>query len=313
MVALCRASQIPARLVTGFEIETGAGVRPDVWVEVLLNNRWEPYDPENNFAGELPAGVVPVRCGELDIVRGSGVADLRASFSMARLAPAPRGLGAEDRSLVDILDLTRLPLEMHEVMALVLLLPLGALVTSFFRTIIGIRTFGTFTPTLLALAFVYADWRGGLVIFAAVLLMGLASRRLLEWLKLLLIPRLSIVLTLVVLVMVFGVSLLHYFFAVPSAQAVLLPMVIMTMTVERFYVTTEEDGVRFAVLLLAGTLLVAFCCYLTLRWETVGRWLMVYPEAHLFTIAVLMLMGRYTGYRLTELWRFRDLTGPGAP
>ena len=46
-------------------------------------------------------------------------------------------------------------------------MPLGALLTAVLRTIIGIRTFGTFTPTLLALAFVYNDWRTGLVVFVA--------------------------------------------------------------------------------------------------------------------------------------------------
>ena len=31
---------------------------------------------------------------------------------------------------------------------------------------------------------------------------------------------------------------------------------------------------------------------------------------HFFTIAVFIVLGRYAGYRLTELWRFRDLVGP---
>jgi hypothetical protein len=92
---------------------------------------------------------------------------------------------------------------------------------------------------------------------------------------------------------------------------VLLPMVILTMTVERFFLASEEDGVRFALQLLAGTLVVAFCCYMVLKWKTVGHLLLVYPELHLFTIAVLIVLGRYSGYRLTELWRFRDLAGPG--
>jgi hypothetical protein len=88
-------------------------------------------------------------------------------------------------------------------------------------------------------------------------------------------------------------------------------MVILTMTVERFYLTSEEDGPRFAVQLLATTLAVAFCCYVVLRWEEVGMVLLAYPELHFFTIALLALVGRYTGYRLTELWRFRDLIAPG--
>ena len=95
----------------------------------------------------------------------------------------------------------------------------------------------------------------------------------------------------------------------PGAQTVLLPMVILTMLVERFYVTTEEDSLHFAVQLLIGTLAMAFVVYALLGWKTVGETLLKYPELHCFTVVALILVGRYTGYRLTELWRFRDLSG----
>ena len=152
-------------------------------------------------------------------------------------------------------------------------------------------------------------------VFALVLSLGLVSRSFLDRLKLLMVPRLSVVLTLVVLCIIFCVSLLDYMHLTPGAQAVLLPMVILTMTIERFYLTSEEDSVPFALQLLAGTVAVAVCCYLVLRWAAAGRILFMFPEAHLFTIAVLILMGRYTGYRLTELWRFRDFKprGPSEP
>ena len=108
--------------------------------------------------------------------------------------------------------------------------------------------------------------------------------------------------------MVFSISLLDYFGCTPGAQTVLLPMVIMTMPVERFYVTTEEDSLHFAVQLLIGTLALAFVVYLCCAGR---RWAdrCFYPELHFFTIAVLILVGRYSGYRWTELWRFRDLAG----
>jgi len=136
---------------------------------------------------------------------------------------------------------------------------------------------------------------------------------MLDWLKLLLVPRLSVILTLVVLCIIFSVSVLDYYRLTPSVQAVLLPMVILTMTIERFYVTSEEDSFRFALQLMAGTVIVGFCCYLVLRWETVGHALLTHPEVHLFTVASLVLLGRYTGYRLSELLRFRDLSSPGRP
>ena len=39
----------------------------------------------------------------------------------------------------------------------------------------------------------------------------------------------------------------------------------------------------------------------------VGALVLTYPEIHFFTIAAFIFLGRYAGYRLTELWRFSDL------
>ena len=114
-------------------------------------------------------------------------------------------------------------------------------------------------------------------------------------------------LTLIILCVVFGVSLLNYLSSQRDIQAVLLPLVILTILIERFFVTCEEDGVSFAVQLVLGTVVVSAFCYLLLQSAAVGRLMLIYPEAHFFTIAAFILIGRYTGYRLTELWRFRDL------
>jgi transglutaminase-like putative cysteine protease len=311
LAALCRGAKVPARLVAGFVIREAAEARPQVWVEVLTNAHWEPFDPDNGYAGQLPLNFLPARHDGADLVRAPDVKGLNVEYSITSIPPPGGSLGSRGEQPINILDLTRLPLEMHEVVMLLLLMPLGALVTAVFRTLIGIPTFGTFTPVLLALSFVYADWRTGLVVFGVVIALGLVTRAYLDRLKLLMVPRLSVILTLVVMCIVFAVSLLNYLGWTPGDKAVLLPMVILTMTVERFYLSSEEDGARFALQLMAGTLVVGFCCYLVLRWDEVGRMLLAYPEVHLFTVAVLVLMGRYTGYRLSELWRFRDFgSGP---
>jgi hypothetical protein len=308
MVALCRAAKIPARIVTGFKLSEGDDVAPHYWIEAFTNHHWEPFDPVDGFEGELSAEYMPTRRDDLDIVQGTDVEGLHTTYATERIPPPPGVVPPGRQNPVDILDLWRLPLEMHEVLKLVLLIPLGALLTAIVRTIIGIRTFGTFTPTLLALSFVHTDWHVGLMVFAAVMVLGLTSRTFLDRLQLLLVPRLSTVLTLVVLIIVFGVSILEFYHRTPDARSVLLPMVILTMTIERFYVTSEEDSMRFAIQLMIATIAVAVCCYLVLRWDQVGEILLKYPELHLFTIAVLILMGRYTGYRLSELWRFRDFS-----
>ena len=312
MVTLCRALDIPARLVTGFIINEGADVQPYVWVEVFDKQEWNPFDPTNGWSYSLPANYLPVRRNADQIFNHNGnVTGLSAKYSITRMRPDPRILTDEIKRPSQILDLTRLPVPMHNVMSLLLLLPFGALITAFVRNVVGVQTFGTFAPALLAMSFIYADWKTGLAILLVVVTAGLFGRLFLERLRLLMVPRLSIILTLAILCVVFCVSAFDYIEIAPSAQAVLLPMVILTILIERFYVTVEEDGLMYAVQLAAGTVIVAMLCFAILAWEEVGQWVLKYPEVHFFTIAAFIVLGRYAGYRLTELWRFRDLVEPG--
>jgi hypothetical protein len=312
MTALCRSIRIPARMVTGFEIKQGADVKPHVWVEVYQGQSWIPFDPEHGYTFAMPMQFVPVRRGGSDVIdkRRSSVKVNREVYSIQYIKPPQSVLQTEVKHPKQILNLQRLPVPMHKIMKILLLLPFAALITSLVRNVIGISTFGTFSPALLAMSFIYADWETGLAILTVVMIAGLVSRTFLDRLRLLMVPRLSVMLTIVILCIVLGVSLLDYMEVTPGPDAVLLPMVILTMLIERFFVTTEEDGLVFTLQLAAGTLLVAALCYLVLAWERVGEFILIYPEFHFLTIAVFILIGRYAGYRLTELWRFRDLVGP---
>ena len=318
-VTLCRAVDIPARLVVGFELRQSGRAQPHVWAEVHRENHWVPFDPVHGFSRVMPKWFVPIRRGDEKVIRTKGAKNVVVHYSILRSATDPKVLQAEGRRLSHIFDLTRLPLNLHGTLSLMLLLPFGALVTAVFRNIVGLRTLGTFAPALLAMSFIYAAWGMALVILAVVVIVGLAGRAMLERLHLLMVPRLSIILTTIILCVVFAISLLNYFVPEQSAQTVLIPLVILTILIERFFVTSEEDSTRYAVQLVLGTVVVATFCYLLLRWDDVGQLVLIYPEIHFFTIALFILIGRYTGYRLTELWRFRDLVpeegvpGEGVP
>ena len=314
MVALCRAAGLPARLVVGFVLHRREAATPHVWVEVYTKKEqgWRPYDPERGYSGELPASHLPVRRGGVEIVRFENIDDTQVRFSVRQMQPFAAHLGGGRGGAVTILHLTRLPYGMQQTLAILLLLPLGALITSVFRNLIGIQTFGTFTPSLLALSFVYADWQTGIVVLVVVMTLGLLGRVLLERMKLLMVPRLSVILTLVVLLLAMAVSSLDYLRMMPSARAVLLPMVILTMMIERFHISAEEDSPWFALKLLTGTVVAALGCFVLLRWHALGRLALMFPEGQLIVAAVLIVIGRHTGYRLTELARFRDVVFPNS-
>jgi len=308
MVALCRLSKIPARVVAGFILENTQEAQVHYWVEAFSQKNWLSYDPENGYSAQLPIIFVPVTRDSINIVRGPDTLGYQSRYSIRRLLTTASFISSQESRLLNIVDLTRLPTSMQKILSLILLLPLAALITTIFRNIIGIQTFGTFTPSLIALSFIHADWRTGALVFFIVLSVGILARLLLNKLQLLMVARLSIVLILAVLCMVLAVSVLDYLNLTPSASAVLLPIVILTMMIERFNIIAEEDGLPNALKIFATTILVSVCCFLVMKVELVGRLALIFPEIQLFNVAILLLIGRYSGYRLSEIWRFRDIT-----
>ena len=307
MIALCRAAKYPARIVTGFIMEDSVDIQPHFWLEIFQRSCWRPYDPENRYAGELPAAFLPLRRDDEQLITMKSEMPIWTNYSLEHLTPGLTTMGVSERAWEYLMDLTRLPPSMQQILTLLLLLPLGALITAVFRNLIGMQTFGTFAPALIALSFIQADWRTGMVVFLIVTSIGVTARYILNVLKLLMVARLSIILTLVVFCMILCVSILDYLGLTPSASAVLLPTVILTVMIERFNIIAEEDSYREALKTFACTLVVAIVCLLILQVEPIGRILLTFPELLFFNITALLFIGRYSGYRLSELWRFRDL------
>jgi hypothetical protein len=114
------------------------------------------------------------------------------------------------------------------------------------------------------------------------------------------VPRLGIVFTLVALAMALVVSLLMRLDPSADGAVVLLPIVILTNTVDRFYAVADESGVRIALMRLAWTVTVALGALWILLQTHWGEWLTAYPEMHALTVAAMILLGKYRGQRLAE-------------
>lgn len=199
------------------------------------------------------------------------------------------------------------PAEQH-VVKFLLLLPVAALIVSVFRTVIGTFTYGTFGPALLGLAFLnFRALPWGLTIFVLTVLIGWLMRHLLDRYHLLLVPRSAILLTLVCGFLIFVIVVASHQQVAATQFIALFPLVILTHLVERFWTIEAEDGTAASIRTLIGTLVVATVVSLSLGFDAVGNWLLRYPETLGLVVAAQFLLGRYTGYRLTELYRFHEL------
>jgi hypothetical protein len=307
MIALCRIAKIPARLISGFILAEKPDAQPHFWIEAYMDNNWLPYDPENGYRHELPFNFVAVRRGGSEILRIEEGSRISQAYAITHIVNPHGFRGSAEQSFIEVFDLTRLPLSTQSSLIMLLLLPIGTFVTTFTRNILGIRAIGTFTPTLLALAAVYADWRTTITIFIIVVTIGFGGRALMPGLKLLKIPRLSVIFTLVTVSMTLTVSILEYFHFTPAGHVVLLPLVVLTTIVDRTYTAVDRDGKRIALKRLGCTIGVAIGCVWLFRWEFIGRLLLVHPELHFITLALLLLLGLYNARKLSDFSFFQFL------
>ncbi|MBF0254126.1 MAG: hypothetical protein HQL11_03245 [Candidatus Omnitrophica bacterium] len=203
-----------------------------------------------------------------------------------------------------------LPVRTHGFVHFLLLIPIGALVVAFARTVIGIPTYGTFAPILMAAAFREISVPTGLACLGIIIGAGLVLRLALDKLHILGIPRLSIILTAVV-----GMVLFLFVVSIRTGQEKALyftffPMIIMTWMIERFSIAQIEDGPVSALKAALGTAALSTALYFVFGIPELRHYLFTFPEILLVVVGLLLLLGRYTGYRLTELVRFGDLARP---
>lgn len=301
----------PARVVNGLPLDPERRhARFIHWIEVHDGKQWIPvYLSE--LSRDSQSTLLPWWRGRgplVDVEGGNAVKyDVTTSRSYelaARAAIAQQR--AEERRLVEF-SLFGLPLQSQSLFRTVLTIPLGVLLLVIMRNVVGFTTFGTFMPVLIALAFRQTGLAAGIVFFTIVLAAGLGARLYLERLKLLLVPRLAAVLIFVVILIAALTIVSHRLGLDVGLSIGLFPIVILTMTIERMTIIWEERGPGDAMQQAAGSLFVAALTYLLINRDDVQHLFFVFPELLLVLLAVTLLLGRYTGYRLLELYRFRAL------
>lgn len=305
------AARIPARMIRGIVLQDRQRqVEPTPWLEVHDGDRWRYFDPGTGAEG-LPSHYLIWWRGNEPLVRVEGGNNVEVNFAVQKnfldsLSIAEQRAEIEGSLLVDF-SLFSLPIQTQAVYSVLLMIPIGALIIVVMRNLIGVDTFGTFMPVLIALAFRETRLLWGVILFTLLVALGLSIRFLLERLRLLLVPRLGAVLIVVVMLMLIISVVAHKLGLETGLSVALFPMVIIAMTIERMSVVWEERGAGDAFRAGLGSLLVAALAYMAMGMDWLEHLVFAFPELLLLVLALVLLVGRYTGYRLTELRRFRPI------
>ncbi len=200
----------------------------------------------------------------------------------------------------------------------ILLLPIVTTLIAFFRYIVGWRSLGIYSTVLLTFALFQlaqtpdgTDITSGIIqslfFMAAVFGIGFPLHTLSKDVRLHYISRISIIVTLTtlavlaagVLIIQSGVTLLN-----PNAP---LSLVIMIMTLDIFIKNYIRKSSPKTIHYMINTLGIASVVFLFIALRPVQNIILSYPEISILTLLINFVIGRWTGLRLTEYMRFKDI------
>src|SRR5688572_17270659 len=267
----------------------------------------------DGFFGAQHPSLIMLGVGERPLVEGTQVSALAYRYHSMREHLRPEEIAsamAPDNRALANLSLYTLPLATQASLRLLLVFPVGAFIMAVIRNVVGVVTYGTFLPVLVAFALRQFDVLSGLALVATVLGVGVVGRLAVERLRLLLVPRLAILLCLVILT-VTGFALVARSTETREFLAgVLFPIVILTMLIERYSIGIAEEGWRAATVRLAWSIAATVAVYPVFRSVEISHLMFTFPELVLCLMGLLVWIGGYTGYRLSDVIRFRLLARP---
>ncbi|PKL36840.1 hypothetical protein CVV38_03015 [Candidatus Peregrinibacteria bacterium HGW-Peregrinibacteria-1] len=205
--------------------------------------------------------------------------------------------------------------------ALLILLPVIATIIAFMKQVVGINTYGIYTPSIITLSFLVIGVYAGLLTLAISILVAALSRPLLERIHMLFIPKMAIVITLVSLTLTFTISASIYlgFFSGSFLSIAIFPMLILSTLVEKFVSTKGSKGLLSAATLMLSTVVVAIIAYLLtggeinfgplgiIKFNFIKNIFIAFPETVFLLVFVNLLLGKWTGLRIVERMRFKEV------
>jgi hypothetical protein len=268
----------------------GQEERPVVWVELQIDGRTIPTRVTVNDRSNLSS---PILVGRHDL--DGFVVDVGQTHLTSP------GDGGSPSAVSLLLSSTPFPPSQAGLLAG---LALGATLVVAMRQIVGVHTFGTFAPVLLALAYVSTGLPLGLIITVVVCGLAVAVEPLIRRLRLPRVARLAVLIGAVTMTMAGNEALFGS--DDTSVLGAAFPVVVLAALIERFWECREEDGLASALTGWFTTVAVAVLVSFLLVLDTVR----VTSETHPLELAAVLtgaciLVGRYRGLRVSELLRFR--------
>jgi hypothetical protein len=190
---------------------------------------------------------------------------------------------------------------------LILLTPFLALLVSFVRTVVGLPTLDMLVPIALAFALVAVGITVGLLVLTAIILASYVAKRSLLKLKIMFYPKRSLSMLFLALA-VFAALTIGVALEFERILSVSIFPILILMLLGDMIVSVQLHKSSSETFMITGTTIaIGLIGYVAATSLTIQNIVILYPEIILLVIPLNIVVGRYFGLRISELFRFNKV------
>lgn len=190
---------------------------------------------------------------------------------------------------------------------LILLLPFLATLAVFVRHIIGLPSLEMLVPIALSITLVSTGISAGAVLLITILLASTIARLMLKRIRIMQLPKMALSIFVVSIFVFISLTVSATVGMLTVTQLSIFPVLLLILLGEKIVSLQLSRSAGETFQIATVTILMGILGFAILSSEVIRRFILLYPEIIFLLIPLNILMGRYFGLRLTEVYRFSKL------
>lgn len=205
------------------------------------------------------------------------------------------------------------------ILIFLLTLPIVITIFGFSRYIIGVKSYGIYVPLILTYMFYefstigageFSFWQGlkyGLFLTVIVFVSAFLSYRLIKSWSLHYYSKLAIVITTVAVTLIATLVFVDLVNREGLLKINIFSLILIATIAERYMNMLAFKETRAAIILSVQTVGISIFCFWIISLQPLQQYLLDYPLLILLTFPTAYIIGKFTGLRLTEYYRFQEI------
>ncbi len=190
---------------------------------------------------------------------------------------------------------------------LVIIIPILLLGLSTMKHIIGFSPLGIMVPVGLVLLYFQAGLLVSLIVIISIFILNLVLAKLISSYTLLYTPKVALLLWINIIFIIAILNTLFQYNLIGSDLESIIFVIIFILIAEKLITLIIGKEFREYKYSLIYTLAFSLVSYVILQFDLMQIFLLAYPEILLLLIPINFWIGRFTGLRITEYFRFREI------